>query len=188
MGITGILAGRLVPINFIAAARHNPQFEPELEAKFFECFAGKKKSADKTVLPIDISPSMNATLPAQSELTRTDVACSLAMIAREMFTDVRVFSFSSQRIEVAPRRGFALRDAIKNSQPSNGTLLGAALRQVPKHERLIVITDEESQDSIPQMDGYMINVASTKNGVGYGKWLHIDGWSDKVLEYILRYE
>jgi len=29
-----------------------------------------------------------------------------------------------------------------------------------------------------------INVASYKNGVGYGKWTHIDGWSESVIEYI----
>ena len=38
-------AGKLLPINFSTAARHNPQFEPELEAKFFDCFAGKAKLA-----------------------------------------------------------------------------------------------------------------------------------------------
>ena len=27
-------------------------------------------------------------------------------------------------------------------------------------------------------------MASYKNGVGYGKWTHIDGWSDSVIEYI----
>ena len=32
--------------------------------------------------------------------------------------------------------------------------------------------------------GYVINVASCKNGVGYGKWTHIDGWSESVIEYI----
>jgi len=31
---------------------------------------------------------------------------------------------------------------------------------------------------------YMFNVASYKNGVGYGKWMNIDGWSDSVIEYI----
>ena len=31
---------------------------------------------------------------------------------------------------------------------------------------------------------YVINVASYKNGVGYSKWTHIDGWSDSVVEYI----
>jgi hypothetical protein len=27
-------------------------------------------------------------------------------------------------------------------------------------------------------------VASFKNGVGYGAWNHIDGWSESVVEYI----
>jgi len=27
-------------------------------------------------------------------------------------------------------------------------------------------------------------VASYKNGVGYGKWTHIDGWSVSVIDYI----
>ena len=187
-GIDRVQAGRLLPINFISAARHNPQFEPEIEAKFFECFAGKEKVAGKTIVLVDISPSMAAKLSARSELTRMDVGCSLAMIAREMLADVRVFSFSSQRVEVPARRGFGLRDAILSSQESNGTLLGAALASLPPHDRLIVLTDEQSQDAVPDLPGYMINVASAKNGVGYGTWLHIDGWSDKVLDYIVRYE
>lgn len=187
-GIRGVKAGRLLPINFIAAARHNPQFEPELEAKFFECFAGREKLGGKTIILVDISPSMDAPLSSKSDLSRVDVGFSLAMIAREMFGDVRVFSFSNLRVEVPARRGFALRDAIRNSQPSNGTLLGAALANLPAHDRLIVLTDEQSQDAVPQMKGYLINVASNKNGVGYGQWIHIDGWSDKVLTYIEKYE
>jgi hypothetical protein len=187
-GIVRIHAGKLLPINFVSSARHNPQFEPELEAKFFECFAGKTKLAGKTVLLVDISPSMADKVSARSELSRMDVGCSLAMIAREMFDDVRVFSFSNRRVEVPARRGFGLRDAILTSQESNGTLLGAALAGLPPHDRLIVLTDEQSQDKVPDLPGYMINVASAKNGVGYGTWLHIDGWSDKVLDYIARYE
>jgi hypothetical protein len=34
----------------------------------------------------------------------------------------------------------------------------------------------------------MINVASAKNGVGYGSWAHIDGWSEAVIEYIRELE
>jgi hypothetical protein len=34
----------------------------------------------------------------------------------------------------------------------------------------------------------MINVASAKNGVGYGKWTHIDGWSESVIEYVRELE
>jgi len=187
-GIAKIQAGRLLPINFISAARHNPQFEPDLESKFFDCFAGKPKIGGDTIILVDVSGSMDDKLSGRSELTRMDVACSLAMIGREIFSNMRAFTFSTSLVEVAARRGFALRDAIITSQPHGGTELGAAVRSLPTCERLIVITDEQSHDRVPDMRGYMINVASAKHGVGYGTWLHIDGWSDKVLDYIVRYE
>jgi len=34
----------------------------------------------------------------------------------------------------------------------------------------------------------MVNVASNRNGVGYGKWLHVDGWSDAVVRFISEHE
>jgi 60 kDa SS-A/Ro ribonucleoprotein len=189
-GIAGIQSGRLLPINFISAARHNVQFESDLEAKFFECFAGREKVKGRTFIVVDVSGSMDEKLSGRSELMRLDVACSLAMIGREMFDDLRVFTFSNQVVEVPARRGFALRDAITGSQHHAGTQLGLAVRAIAQqpHDRLIVITDEQSHDPVPDLRGYMINVASNKNGVGYGSWLHIDGWSDKVLQYIARYE
>src|SRR5665213_1011648 len=72
-----------------------------------------------------------------------------------------------------------------------GTYLGAALTQVEADvregwDRLVVITDEQSHRSVPapKGNGYVINVASNRNGVGYGPWTHIDGWSEAVIEYI----
>jgi hypothetical protein len=58
------------------------------------------------------------------------------------------------------------------------------------HDRLIVVTDEHSADRVPEPKGlgYMINVASNRNGVGYGKWLHVDGWSDAVVRFITEHE
>jgi len=29
-----------------------------------------------------------------------------------------------------------------------------------------------------------VNVASSRNGVGYGKWTHVDGWSEAIVDYI----
>lgn len=189
-GVKAINAGKLLPINFIAAANHNPQFEPELEQKFFECFT-KDKIAGNTIILVDVSGSMDTKLAGRSELSRVDVACSLAMIGREMFSNCRVFTFSDENVEVPARRGFALRDAILKSQRHSGTRLGQSVEIITnqvKYDRLIVISDEQSHDRVPDINGYMINVASNKNGVGYGKWLHIDGWSDKVLNYIVNYE
>jgi 60 kDa SS-A/Ro ribonucleoprotein len=187
-GIGRVVAGKLLPINFIAAARHNPQFEPELEAKFFDCFATKQKLPGSTVVLVDVSGSMDSKLSGKSELNRLDVACSLAMISREMFAHLRVFSFSDRVVEVPARKGFALREAIVKSQNHSGTELGKAIGQIPACDRLIVITDEQSRDTVPGRKGYLINVASAKNGVGYGPWVHIDGWSDKVLDYIVKWE
>jgi hypothetical protein len=28
------------------------------------------------------------------------------------------------------------------------------------------------------------SVRTQRSGVGYGKWTHIDGWSESVIEYI----
>jgi hypothetical protein len=73
-----------------------------------------------------------------------------------------------------------------------GTQLGAAVKRVSElsHDRLIVVTDEQSADRVPEPKGvgYMINVASNRNGVGYGKWVHIDGWSDAVVRFIGEHE
>ncbi|HME57776.1 MAG TPA: hypothetical protein VKF63_05515, partial [Terracidiphilus sp.] len=81
------------------------------------------------------------------------------------------------------------------SQLHSGTYLGAALKHIEAEvregwERLIVITDEQSHVQVPapRGKGYVINVASNRNGVGYGKWTHIDGWSEAVVEYIAELE
>jgi hypothetical protein len=60
------------------------------------------------------------------------------------------------------------------------------LNRSEKCDRLIVITDEQAHDRIPAPSGKgcLINVASYNNGVGYGEWMHIDGWSEAVIEYI----
>jgi hypothetical protein len=64
----------------------------------------------------------------------------------------------------------------------------AAVRE--GYDRLVVITDEQSHDRVPapKGKGYVINVASARNGVGYGEWTHIDGWSEAVIDYITSLE
>lgn len=187
-GISKINAGRLLPINFISAAKYSPTHEPLLERKFIQCFANKEKIKGKTVLLVDVSGSMDDKLSGKSELRRIDVTCSLAMIAAELFEDLNVFTFSTNLVQVPARHGFALRDIILKSQPHGGTDLGSAVAQMPKDVRLIVLTDEQSSDRVQQREGYMINVASAKNGVGYHQWTHIDGWSDKVFDFIIEKE
>lgn len=179
---------RVLPFRFFAAARYAPQWEEALEQAMLKSVAQQEKLPGKTIVLVDVSGSMTAPLSRRSEMLRTDAAYGLAVLMREIGDGVSVFSFSDELVEVPARRGFALRDAIDVSQPHNGTLLGKAveLNQREKYDRLIVITDEQAHDTVPNPKGkgYMINVASYKNGVGYGKWTHIDGWSESVIEYI----
>lgn len=66
-----------------------------------------------------------------------------------------------------------------------------ALNAQVQHDRLIVITDEQSHDRVGDpvaAHAYMINVASAQRGVGYGKWNHIDGFSEGILRFINEFE
>jgi 60 kDa SS-A/Ro ribonucleoprotein len=182
---------RVLPFRFLAAARHAPQWEEPLESAMVRAIAGRDKLPGHTVLLVDVSGSMNVPLSRRSEMQRTDAAYGLAILLREIAEKVSIYTFSNEARLVPPRRGFALRDAMEASQPHSGTYLGKALDAVneAKHapyDRIIVITDEQSHDHIsaPRGTGYVINVASARNGVGYGPWVHIDGWSEAVLEYI----
>ena len=180
---------RVLPFRFLAAARHAPQWEEALDQAMLKCVIGQEKLPGKTAVLVDVSGSMTAPLSRRSEMQRTDAAYGLAVLLREIGEKVSVFSFSDSLVEVPARRGFALRDAIDSSQRHNSTQLGSAvsdLNQKHGYDRLIVITDEQAHDSVPSPRGrgYVINVASYKNGVGYGKWMHIDGWSESVVEYI----
>ena len=180
---------RVLPFRFLAAARYAPQWEEALEQAMLKCVAGREKLPGKTVVLVDVSGSMTAPLSRRSEMLRTDAAYGLAVLLREIGEKVAVYSFSDELVEVPARRGFALRDAIDASQRHNSTQLGKAvtgLNRKEKYDRLIVMTDEQAHDTVPGAhgQGYMINVASYKNGVGYGKWTHIDGWSEAVIEYI----
>jgi len=191
---------RVLPFRFLAAARSAPQWEDALETAMFRALEARNvdgraaQLAGHTVLLVDVSGSMEAPLSRRSEMRRTDAAYGLAILLREIAGKVTIYTFSDHAQLVPSRRGMALRDALDKSQPHSGTMLGAALKHVETEsrgfDRLIVITDEQSHDNVPapRGKGYVINVASNRNGVGYGAWTHVDGWSEAVVEYIAELE
>lgn len=180
----------VLPFRYLAAARIVPQFEDMLEAMMFRSLAGAKKLGGKTLLLVDVSPSMFGTkVSEKSDLDRYDAAAALAMLCSEVCESLEVYSFSTECVRVAPRKGFALIDAIKGSQANNGTLMGKAVKVANSkgYDRLIVITDEESQDKVPNPIGnkaYILNVASYKNGVNSSAWTTITGFSESCIDYI----
>lgn len=185
--IEAMRTDRILPYRFITAARYAPDFEPELEAAMLKSIKDHVRLPGRTRLLIDVSGSMFATLSAQSEMTRAEAACGLAILAREICDEVEIFTFSNEVVKVPSRRGFALRDAIINSQPHGGTYLGKAVTEIDrKGDRLIVFTDEQSHDQVPEprARGTMVNVASYQHGVGHGAWTRVNGFSEAVVAWI----
>lgn len=191
--ILKVKTDKLWPTQLISAYRHNPEFAKELETLFLNLFANREKFKGSTAVLVDISGSMDTALAAKGEVNRIDAAAGLAAIAREMFEDVDVYAFHDTCKEVANLRGFGMIDKI-NAMPRGGTNIGAAVRYATakrKYDRVVIFTDEQSSDRVDlpkDTKGYMMNVAAYRNGIGYGDWVRIDGWSDNVLDYIVEYE
>ncbi len=200
---------KVLPFRFIAAARHAPRFEPEIEQAMLQCLEGQLKLAGTTALVIDTSPSMWGTkVSAKSELDRFDAAAALSILARELCADVHVWAFNTRAYEIPARRGFALRDALSATK-AGASCGGLAVQAANErgYDRIIVLTDGQwhfmqhggpfanngyaregkAEDVSPApltAKAYMVNVAPYKTGIGYGRWQSIDGWSEKILDFI----
>lgn len=198
-------AGRVLPFRYVAAARACPDMEPALDKALDAALDQMPRLPGKTVLVIDVSGSMRAPLSARSDMLRVTAAGALAAILRGICADVEIYITGSQTAKIAPRRGMALVDQItdgSNVVGAGGIFLKACMDHVAKHsktaDRTIVITDEQDcgygAGQAPALAvqispiNYLINVASAQNGIGYGRWTHISGWSEGVVRYIMAAE
>jgi 60 kDa SS-A/Ro ribonucleoprotein len=183
-------AARVLPFRFIAAARAVPQLEPWLDKALIAQIGELHPFSGRTTVLVDVSGSMDYALSGKSDLKRIDAAAALAAIFPG---EVRLLTFSTSVVEVPPRRGMAGVDAIIKSQSHGGTYLGAAVTRANQlgGDRIVVISDEQTADRVPDPEfkrAYMINVASAKNGIGYGKWTHIDGFSENIFRFMREFE
>ena len=180
------------PFRFLTAARIVPQLDSTLNEALLAQINDLPVLPGKTVVCVDVSGSMAATVSAKSVVTRAQAGATLGAMVNG---DVRMIAFASSAKEVPARRGIAGVDAIQAVQSTigMGTEIGQAVRLANsmKPDRIIVVTDEQSHDAVgePQCKhAYMINVASYQNGVGYGRWTHLDGFSEATLRYIAEIE
>jgi 60 kDa SS-A/Ro ribonucleoprotein len=108
---------------------------------------------------------------------------------REVCEEVNIVAFSGDPHLVPARHGFALRDVIRTTE-RGGTYTEKAKKFADGlgYDRLIIVTDEQSHEALTTplkgSKAYVINVAGYKNGIGYDKYTHIDGWSESVIDYI----
>lgn len=186
---------RVLPFRFLAAARSVPDWEDLLDAAMLRV-KPEIALAGRTVIVVDVSGSMEDPLSARGTMMAMDAACGIAILARDCCDDVGIYSFSNGCLKIPPRRGMALRDAIIGSQEHGATWLGRALERIKSEEpepnlcRLLVVTDEEAHDA-PIWWGksrYCVNVRPYQSGVGYGAVTHIDGFSERIFDFIVEAE
>lgn len=185
-------ARRVLPFRFVAAARACPTYASALDEALIAQVANTRPLPGMTFVLVDVSGSMDTQVSGKSGLKRMDAAATLGAVIPG---DVRVFTFSEGLKPVTGEaRGLSGVEQIVRNQSHGGTNLGAALRGLPSGaDRLIVITDEQSHDHVQAPAGiercYLINVASARNGVGYGpRWVHLDGFSEQVIRWIEAFE
>lgn len=214
--ILGMKTDRILPFRFISAAKHAPKYEAELEQAMLSCISSQEKLPGKTILIVDTSGSMygHYNVSRNSDITRVEAAAALAILIREICEEPVLYATAGDdwkrqhaTMEMPARKGFALRDLIvKNGLQSKIGGGGIFLKQVMDFvydkektaDRIIVITDEQDCDTDDTrspskantfgVNNYLINVSVEKNGIGYGKWIHIDGWSEAVVNYIQQFE
>ncbi len=186
-------ARRVLPFRYVAAARACPVMSQSLDQALIASINQAPFSGITTIL-VDVSGSMSSRLSGKSELTRMDAAATLAAVFPG---NPVVKTFSNSVVTVPEARGLSGINNIVRSQNHGGTELGAAVRSVRTADRtadrLVVITDEQAHDHVEAPSGvercYMINVASARNGVGYGsRWVHIDGFSEQTIRFIREFE
>lgn len=197
---------RVLPFRFITAVKYAPRWQVELEELMLRAVEDKKPLKGKTVVIIDVSGSMSGRMSGKSEMTRLECAASLSILLRELCEEVVFYATAGydgtcqhRAALVRPHRGFALRDEIVSQMGQLGgggiflkQAMDYALEKEKKADRVIVITDEQDTDNKanPQTANawgkrnYIINISVEKGGVAFKKFVHINGFSESVLDYL----
>lgn len=185
----------VLPFQFISAAISVPGFEAQLDNAMIAALGEMEMFPGKTCILVDTSGSMASHVSEKSILRAVDAAAGMAIMTRELCDDVKVFAWSTTCAEVPARRGMALRDAICNMDVGYGTYGDLAVKTALKSgpwDRCIMISDMQLHDNLaayPEIKHkYMVNVRSYQNGVGYGNWKWIDGFSAQTLRYMRELE
>ncbi len=183
----------ILPFRYVAAANENKEFSSEIFSAMVSSINNIEKILGNTIILVDVSASMDYVISRKSNITRISAAASLAIIAKKYCENIVIMTFSEKLIIINNETGFRLYKLIIDSQDHSTTKLGLALHQINieyDYDRIIVITDEQTSDDIPNPEGigYMINIADYANGIAHGNWIKINGFSENVIKFILELE
>lgn len=207
---------RVLPFRFIASARIVSDYEDMLENMMYRALANQPKLPGRTVLVIDTSGSMGASISRKSDLNGADAAAAMAILARELCEEVVIYATAGNdasrkhaTMQIPPHRGFALSDYINSSAVHHnigggGIFLVQCMDYIANKEknnvvdRVIVFTDEQDTGGrgfepakakhLSNGKNYIMNVGSYQNGINSDAWLTITGFSEASFDYIRAFE
>ena len=213
-GLKTLRSSMLLPLDFWKAARMNPAFERDIEDSMIEAYKNLPKLPGKTLFIVDVSGSMGYLTSGNSQFSRMDQACAMAILAANQCEDYELVATAgsdgsrrnaSEWIEY-PKRGFALAPQIMDTRNRIGGG-GIFTRQClewckdkfkdKKFDRIIIFSDSQDCDypekRIPKPFGtynYIVDVSAHTRGVNYkGVWTaEVSGWSENFLTYIAALE
>ena len=183
--------GNILPFQFISAAMAAPRYEAVIDEAMLSCLSEMDRFPGRTAILVDTSGSMHSPVSERSVIQAIDAAAGMAIMVRELCDDVRVYAWGTDCKETPARRGMALRDALHRTDVGHGTNSGHAVRHAQKDgpwDRMILVTDMQFHDKLGSDDHikhkYVVNVRGYRNGVGYGNWNWIDGFSAQTMRYM----
>ena len=213
-GLSNLKSSMLLPLDFWKAARMNPAFDRDIEDAMLEAYKNLPKLPGKTLFIVDISGSMGYVTSGNSQFSRMDQACAMAILASNQCEDFELVATAGNdgsRIQKSewikyPKKGFDLAPQIMDTR-SNLGYGGIYTRQClewckktfkdKKFDRIIIFSDSQDCDHldkrIPKPFGkhnYIVDISAHTRGVNYkGVWdAEISGWSEHFLTYIAALE
>lgn len=189
----GAPKSKALPFRFVSAYKHAPQYAQALSDAMELAVTGELPGS--TALILDVSGSMNDAISSKGTLLRYEAAAALAVLVRGLSKSCRIFVYSNDCTEIANLKGLGLMAEIKR-HVGGGTNTEAAVRRVntlcKDVDRMILLTDEQAHDGLcvsAARHAYVINVAPYKPGLELGgSWVRINGWSERIIDWIQQHE
>lgn len=173
-----VAKSRQFPFRFLAAYRAAPSLRwgHALDTALTASLANVPELPGRTLVLVDRSGSMFGTISGKSELTRADAAAVFgAALALRNVGRVDLVEFGSGSKVVPVRQGDSLLKTVDRFHEMGGTYTAAATRMHYRgHDRVVIVTDEQSYDGDPgaiipaHVPLYTWNLAGYRLGHGPG--------------------
>ena len=210
-GLTTLKSSMLLPLDFLKSARINPEFSRNIEDAMIESYKNLPKLPGRTLFVVDVSGSMGSLTSGESNFSRLDQACAMAMLAINQCENYELVITAGndgnrtgkhEHIKY-PQKGFDVFKQITQNRLGGGGIftrqcLEWCKNSIPgEFDRIVIFSDSQDCDyadkRIPKPYGkynYICDVSSHSKGINYrGIWTaEISGWSEHFLTFIAAYE